>query len=120
MPNKIITTAKHPRDGTDIVIYEETWTNHALLHEELKSCGESDCLNEVVETLNNPDVIRKGRTQNTELFVRHTIREDFETFKGFSVATKKNGNITLMTTAYFDVIKHSKGKVIWKKGDSDE
>lgn len=120
MQNNIIATAKHPRDGVEIIIYEQTWTDHALLHEELKDCGMSDCLDEVVETLNNPHIIREGRTEKTELFVRYTNRLDFNTFEGFSVATKKTDDVTIMTTAYHDVIKHSKGKVIWTKEGGDE
>ncbi len=121
MQNKIITSAKHPRDGTSIIIYESTWTNHALLHEELQDCGLGDCLDEVVETLNNPDIIREGRNAETEeLFVRYTTQLDFASFEGFSVATRTDGIQTFMTTAYHDVIKNSKGKVIWRKGNNNE
>jgi hypothetical protein len=119
--NKIIATAKHPRDSEDIIIYEKTWTDHALLHEELKDCGMGDCLNEVVETLNNPNIIREGRNPETEeLFVRYTTQLDFGTFEGFSVSTRTDGNRTFMTTAYHDIIQPKKGKVIWTKGASSE
>jgi len=121
MQNNIIATATHPRDGNDIVIYEHTWSNHVLLHEELNDCGHGDCLNEIVETINKPDIIREGRKENTELFVRYTTRTNFDTFEGFSVAIKTEDNTTLMTTAYHDVISGSKGKVIWtKKGNINE
>jgi len=121
MNNKIIATAKHPRDATDIIIYESTWTNHALLHEELKDCGfNEDCLSEVVKTLSDPDIIREGRQAETEeLFIRYTTQLELGKYKGFSVSTRTTDNTTYMTTAYHDIVKSSKGKVIWKKGDSD-
>ena len=121
MNNKIIATVKHPRDATDIIIYESTWTNHALLHEELKDCGfNEDCLSEVIETLANPDIIREGRQAETEeLFIRYTTQLELGKYKGFSVSTRTTNNITFMTTAYHDIVNPSKGKVIWKKGDSD-
>jgi hypothetical protein len=119
--SNIIAAAKHPRDATDIVIYESTWTNHALLHEELKDCGlNEDCLSEVVETLNNPDIIREGRKLETEeLFIRYTTQLELGKCEGFSVSTRTTDKITYMTTAYHDIVKSSKGEIIWKKGDSD-
>lgn len=119
--NNVIAIAKHPQHGTDIVIYDHTWT-HALKHEELKDCeGVNYCLEEVVETLNNPNVILEGRKKETELFVRYTNMVDSTTFEGYSVSTKTVDDTTIMTTAYHDVIKtHNKGGVLWKKGDNDE
>ena len=120
---KVIATAIHPVTKTDIVIYEQTWTSHAKTnHTELGDCGHGqDCLNEVVETLNNPHIIREGRNPLTEeLFVRYTEQVEFGIYKGFSVSTRKEDDVTFMTTAYHDEINSSKGKVIYKKGDKNE
>ncbi len=118
MPQKIIATAKDPRNGSDIVIYEQTWTTHIKPnHSELEDCEHgNDCLQEVVTTLNNPDIIREGRKPETEeLFIRYTTSEEFGVYKGISVSTRTEDNKTFVTTAYHDEIKPSKGVVKYMK-----
>ena len=110
MSQTIIATAKDPRNGSDIVIYKQTWTVHILKnHSELEDCGNgNDCLTEVVTTLNNPDIIRAGRNpEKEELFIRYTTSEDFGVYQGISVSTRTENNKTFVTTAYHDEIKPS-------------
>ena len=99
MSQTIIATAKDPRNGSDIVIYKQTWTVHILKnHSELEDCGNgNDCLTEVVTTLNNPDIIRAGRNpEKEELFIRYTTSEDFGVYQGISVSTRtENNKITM-------------------------
>jgi len=118
MSQTIIVTAKDPRNGSDIVIYKQTWTVHILKnHSELEDCGNgNDCLTEVVTTLNNPDIIRAGRNpEKEELFIRYTTSEDFGVYQGISVSTRTENNKTFVTTAYHDEIKPSKGVVKYMK-----
>lgn len=118
MQNKILKTAYDPRTDNPIVIYQTDW-EHAKLHNEIEDCEHNaftdDCLCEIVETLNNPNIIREGRTVNSELFIRYTDRTSTTEFKGFSVATKTEDGETKMTTAYSDVIRPSKGSVVYNK-----
>lgn len=121
--NEVLAIAKHPKYGTDIVVYDSSWTHALDGHDELEDCeGKYDCLDEVVETLNNPDIIIEGRNPETEeVFIRYTDRVDMTTYRGYSVPIRTKDDITFMTTAYRDIIRTaSKGKVKWKKGDNDE
>lgn len=124
MENKeVLATAIHPVEKTEIVIYKQTWSDHATeSHSELQDCGHKhDCLEEVVKTLNNPSIIREGRNPSTEeLFIRYTEQVEFGIYRGFSVSTRNNGSVTFMTTAYYDVISSTKGKVKYKKGQNSE
>ncbi|RBQ32425.1 hypothetical protein CRU92_01585 [Arcobacter sp. FW59] len=119
MSNKLVLiTVKDPRDNSDIKIYEQTWTNHVKVnHSELDDCGGGqDCLSEIAKTLSQPDIIREGRdTLTEELFIRYTEVLEQGVYKGISVATRTQDNETFMTTAYYDVIKPSKGSVKYKK-----
>ena len=116
--NNILNIATHPQYGTDIVIYEESWTHALDGHYELEDCeGPNHCLEEVIETLNNPDAILEGRKPETEeLFVRYTEQTGETEFTGYSVSTRTEDDITFMTTAYHDVVKPwNKGNVKWTK-----
>lgn len=121
--NEVLATAIHPVEKTEIVIYKQTWTDHIKPnHSELEDCGgKQDCLKEVIQTLNDPDIIREGRQPVTEeLFIRYTEQIDFGIYKGISVSTRTKSDKTFVTTAYHDVISPSKGEVKYKKGQNSE
>ncbi len=121
--NEVLASVPHPVYSTDVLIYDNVWTYVMTKHEELEECdGKNYCLEEVIQTLEDPDLIVEGRVAETEeLFVRYTEMNSPTELVGYAVSTRTKDGITSMTTAYKDVLHPwNKGKIKYKKGDNDE
>jgi len=115
MSNKVLPAIKcemtDPR-GKKVILLEETWDMHIVEgHPEMDGH-----LDDVVETIENPDWIREGRdTRKEELYVKVETKSKLE-FTGTLAATRIiDGKMVIMTTAYKGDDSMYKGKMKWSK-----
>lgn len=101
--------------GKCIVLYEDTWVNHIVEgHPEMEGN-----LHALVETIEDPDLIREGRSSSTELYLKINSVSNME-FTGIFAATKIiDDQLTLVTTSYEGDDNTSKGTTKWTKTNGE-
>lgn len=107
MPNKIIATIV-TKLGKKALYYESTKEHILNNHPET---DEEHLLENITEVLTYPDIIRKGKFEDTETYFKTTDMSDIP-FEGMMVHTKDEKDKTIITT-FFEGKDKIKQQIIW-------